>query len=444
MINVMRSLLLSLVICASASVGGTFAAGPDLPHESRHELPQFAPQKHMGVATCGNSTCHSVKQLEVPSNVLQNEYATWLFHDGHSKAYITLLTEESKQIALKLGLEDASTAEICLDCHADNVSVDKRGPEFHLSDGVGCEACHGGSQAWIGRHTLKPYSAERNLADGMYPTAPIATRTQLCVSCHVGSENKLANHNIMGAGHPRLVFELDTFTIRQPEHHVVDEDYLKRKNPDTPVLRLLIGSAVHAQSVAKNLGGPLVDNPDGHPEIALYDCHSCHHSLSELKWKQRPSTAQLEPGAIRLNDSSFILLAAFTGALDTKLQADMLSGIKALHAASTKSVKDLQKAAANLQTLSVASQSMFEQVKLTDSDKRKMIEDLMRLGVAGEYGDYIAAEQAVMAMDALSYSLPNEPSLSKVINRAYLHTQNDETYQPERLRKDLKSYLDRE
>jgi len=431
MSNVKGTLLLVLGLVAGVSPISAMAA----------ELPQFAPQKHMGVATCGNSTCHSVKQLEVPSNVLQNEYPTWQFYDRHSKAYTTLLSDESQRIASKLGFKDASKASICLDCHADNVPVEQRGEEFHMTDGVGCEACHGGAENWLGTHTIKPYSLRRNLADGMYPTANVAERTQLCVSCHVGNEKKLADHNIMGAGHPRLSFELDTFTIRQPEHYVVDDDYLQRKNPDNPIRRLLVGSAVHAQSVAKNLGGSLINNPQGYPEIALYDCHSCHHSLSDLKWKQRPSTAGLKPGAIRLNDSSFILLAALTGALDSKLQDDMLRAIKALHSASSKSISELQLAAGELQVLSVTSQSMFENVTLTETDKRKMIEDLMRLGIQGEYRDYIAAEQAVMAMDALSYSLPEEPSLSEVINRAYQYTRNDEAYRSEKFRKDLAAYL---
>jgi hypothetical protein len=438
MSNLKRTLVLLLGLLACGLLTNGIAA------ESSVELPQFAAQKHMGVATCGNSTCHAVTQLEEPSNVLQNEYSTWLFHDRHAKAYSTLLSEESQRIVSKLGIKDASKASICLDCHADNVPVEQRGEEFHMTDGVGCEACHGGSEKWLGRHTIMPYSLQRNLADGMYPTANLAERTKLCVSCHVGNEKKLANHTIMGAGHPRLGFELDTFTIRQPEHYVVDQDYLQRKNPDSPIRRLLVGTAVHAQSVAKNLGGSLVDNPQGHPEIALYDCHSCHHSLSDLKWKQRPSTVGLKPGAIRLNDSSFIILAALTGALDRKLQDDMLRGISALHSASSRSVSELQSAAAELQTLSIASQSMFENMDLTDADKRRMMEDLMRLGIRGEYRDYIAAEQAVMAMDALSYSLPNEPSLTEMINRAYQYVENDETYTPEKLSNDLEGYLKRQ
>ena len=426
-----QSLLLVFTLFSSGWLGGLLAA----------ELPQFAPQKHMGVATCANSSCHAIVQLEEPSNVLRNEYPTWLFHDQHAKAYTTLLSEQSKAIASKLGLPDASKADICLDCHADNVPLEKRGPEFHITDGVGCEACHGGSQTWLSRHTLKPYSAERNLHDGMYPTAPLVERTKLCASCHVGDVRKLANHNIMGAGHPRLGFELDTFTIRQPEHYLVDEDYLERKNPDSPIRRLLLGAAVQAQTVAQNLSGVLVDNPQGHPEIALYDCHSCHHSLKDLQWQKRPSTAGLNPGSIRLNDSSFLLLSAMSGALDSALKADMLKAIKALHSASSRSVPELQNAANALLQLGKQAQQLFQQAQLTHQHKRAMIDSILRLGISGEYRDYVSAEQAVMALDVLSFSLPPEKKLSELINNANKLTQNDETYRAEVLRSQLVEYL---
>lgn len=406
-----------------------------------NELPQYAPEKHMGVATCANSTCHSVTQKEETSNVLQNEYRTWLFHDKHSKAFKTLLSDESKRIAKKLGIADASKAGMCLDCHADNVAPEKQGDEFYMSDGVGCEACHGGSEKWLSRHTLTPYSAQRNLADGMYPTADLSARTKLCASCHVGSEKKIANHTIMGAGHPRLGFELDTFTIRQPEHYAVDDDYLARKNPDNPVLRVLIGTAVQAQLTAQNLSSNLIDKPNGHPEVALYDCHSCHHPLSDVKWQQRPSTAGLAPGAIRLNDSSFVLLAGLTGALDTQLQRSMLQGIKRLHSASTESVASLKNAAQGLQALSAQSHELFKSTGQNQNSKKEMLRALMQLGVQGEYRDYVSAEQAVMIMDALSYSLPSNKKLTQTINKAYRYTANEDAYDSTAFKKNLKDYL---
>ena len=84
-------------------------------------LPQSAPDKHLGVASCASGVCHgSVQGLEV-AHVLQNEYVTWTQQDKHATAYQTLLSERSRQIARNLGLANPHEAGICLDCHADNV-----------------------------------------------------------------------------------------------------------------------------------------------------------------------------------------------------------------------------------------------------------------------------------------------------------------------------------
>lgn len=403
-------------------------------------LPQYSDAQHLGVATCANVVCHSINLLEEESNIRHNEYPTWLFHDPHASSYKTLLSQESKTIARKLGIASAAQADICLDCHADNVPAEKRGVEFHITDGVGCEACHGGSEKWISSHTIKPYNGQRNLNHGMYPTAPLASRAKLCVSCHVGSEKKLANHNIMGAGHPRLSFELDTFSIRQPEHYTVDEDYIARKNPDNHLNRLLVGTTVHAQAVAANLSGKLLDNPQGHPEIALFDCHSCHQSLNKVDWQRGGNSSMQEPGMVSLNDSSFILLAALTGAVDASLQAQIINARQSLNSASSQSTSRVSSAAKVLYQHAVTAQKLFLSSTINDEQIRQMLKELMYLGVRGDYQDYIAAEQAVMAMDALSFSLPADPALRTMIDQAYQLTKNDEAYKPSKLKQLIKDY----
>ena len=60
-------------------------------------------------------------------------------------------------------------------------------------------------------------------------------RARLCLSCHFGDPLRFANHRIMGAGHPRMSFELDTFTALQPAHFKVDADYRKRTTRDIPI-----------------------------------------------------------------------------------------------------------------------------------------------------------------------------------------------------------------
>ena len=41
---------------------------------------------------------------------------------------------------------------------------------------------------------------------------------------YVGNSEKSLIHRLYGAGHPRLVFELDTYLNNQPSHHRVDRD----------------------------------------------------------------------------------------------------------------------------------------------------------------------------------------------------------------------------
>ncbi|GAA6138974.1 hypothetical protein NBRC116583_27210 [Arenicella sp. 4NH20-0111] len=409
--------------------------------DSEQVLPQYDNNKHMGVATCGNAICHGVRNLSEPSNVRQNEYHTWLLNDRHSQSYKTLMNEQSKRIAKNLGLKSAATADICLDCHADNVREEMRGDEFHITDGVGCEACHGGSEKWLATHTLTPYSATRNISDGMYPSAPLANRTELCTSCHVGNSKKLANHNIMGAGHPRLGFELDTFTARQPQHYDVDADYLERKNADTPIRRMLIGAALHARATAQNLTGSLLDHPQGFPEIALFNCHSCHKPLDDQRWQNRPTTAGLKPGSIRLNDGSLILLAAVSGAIDKAFQDKIVRAIKDLHVASRSSIAEVKRAADQVIQLTEQAETKFKRLTISKNSSQLMLIELAKFGVRGEYRDYTAAEQALMAMDAIHYQYPGNLTLESMLNKGFQLTKSDETFEPNDFRTMLSSFL---
>ena len=48
----------------------------------------------------------------------------------------------------------------------------------------------------------------------------------------------------MGAGHPRLDFELDTFTATQPAHYEIDKDYYERKIVSNGMQTWAIGQAL--------------------------------------------------------------------------------------------------------------------------------------------------------------------------------------------------------
>ncbi|MDH3768890.1 MAG: hypothetical protein OES99_10620, partial [Gammaproteobacteria bacterium] len=87
-----------------------------LPCLAQGAIPQHDQFEHLGVQSCGASSCHGSASARNTYAVLQNEYVTWARHDLHSEAYKVLKNEQSQRIAKNLGLEAAHTAKICLDC----------------------------------------------------------------------------------------------------------------------------------------------------------------------------------------------------------------------------------------------------------------------------------------------------------------------------------------
>src|ERR1044072_4381861 len=98
---------------------------------------------HLGVASCSGNNCHGATERPAQSRVPGNEYIIWSKQDKHHIAYAVLLEDRAIKMARALGLPDAANAKICLDCHADNVAANLRGPPFQGSGGVGGEARQG-------------------------------------------------------------------------------------------------------------------------------------------------------------------------------------------------------------------------------------------------------------------------------------------------------------
>ena len=188
-----------------------------------------APDQHLGVGSCSNAVCHGAVVPKPTPALPLNEYVIWSARDAHAKAYETLTSARSKAIASALGLPDATTAGICLDCHTDNAPVAKRGPTFQLNDGVGCESCHGAASRWIDSHAQQGRSHAENLALGMEDLVDPRARVERCLDCHLGNDTQRATHAMMAAGHPRMSFEVDAFSVLMPFHHRPDAAYAKRK-----------------------------------------------------------------------------------------------------------------------------------------------------------------------------------------------------------------------
>lgn len=410
-------------------------------------LPHYGDALHVGVASCAGSTCHGSPEPWPNSTVLQNEYITWEKDDKHAQAYKVLLNERSQRIARNLGLPNAHTADICLDCHADNPAKNKRGNRFQIADGVGCEACHGGGAAtWFGLHVSGVATHAENIKGGLFPTENPVERANLCLSCHFGDDNKFVTHRIMGAGHPRMSFELDTFTAIQPAHFKVDADYTKRKAVISGVQTWAIGQAL---AMSKTLG-LFIDEKRGRdgifPELVFFDCHACHHPMSNLRWEPRASVG-LQPGIPRFNDANLIMLRVLTQQVAPDLAAQLTERGKALHLATTKGYGEMRAAAEALRDVTSKLITTFANHKFSQDSIKALLAGVTNLGLAGEYVDYAAAEQATMALGSIVDSLgglgeDKSKRLSGALEALYKAVENDETYQPQAYRAALKSMQD--
>jgi hypothetical protein len=376
-------------------------------------LPEAGGNVHEGVASCANGVCHGKVSPDPDSPVLLNEYRTWLRSDYHSRAYKTLLTAQSKTMASKLGLASAHAAKICLDCHSDNVGAASRGRRFQISDGVACEACHGGAGQWLESHAEQQTSHADNLAAGMYPTEEPMDRARLCLSCHLGTRDKFATHRIMGAGHPRLAFELEVFTVNQPAHYQVDDDYRARKPAIPSVNMWLAGLLVSGMQTMELLQTQWFIKQTLTPELSFYQCHACHHPMDRLRWQPEGGAAALPPGSLRLNDGSLIVLRAVLQILAYQQAGELELAINGLHNASMSDRVSVATVAANLRRTLQSLERPLVNSSYSNDQVSALRTGLVKRAAEGQFRHFTAAEQAFLAVETLNIALGDNSRLEQ-------------------------------
>jgi hypothetical protein len=422
----------------------TLYAGAALAQTASHPpLPYQAKDKSIGVVNCANSLCHGSVQPYKDSNVLQNEYVTWSRVDKHARSYKVLANEQSARIARNLGIGDASKAKICLDCHAHNVPADLRGERFRFDDGASCEACHGPAERWQPKHVEDGATHAANLSAGLYPTDDPSERARLCLSCHFGNADRFVTHRLMGAGHPRMSFELDTFTAIEPAHFKVDSDWEKRKRTYDGIRVWAIGQALIVSEMMDVLADPKRGHDGLFPELVLFDCHACHHPMSDKHWA--PRVPGLGPGVVRLNDSSQLMVRAIAKVVDPPL-AERISGTMARLQQTVTGGGDSVGLARQLKSEMDELIAKLNQRTINDADMRGILAALISEGLSGQYRDYAGAEQATMAIGSVASFMYRKGILKSArdINAGLANLQasvaNDERFSPGQFEAALKSF----
>lgn len=405
--------------------------------------------KTLGVQSCAGNNCHGAVERLPGSHVPQNEYLIWSQKDKHAQAYAVLSNDRSKRIAKNLGLADATKAPLCLECHADNVPPEQRGPQFQLSDGVGCESCHGAAQPWLGTH-LSGYDHKANIAAGMYPTDDPTARAVKCMSCHVGDHQRFATHTLMGAGHPPTPFELDTYTAIEPAHFVVNDSYIARKGRPNDMAIWAVG-----QAVAVKMRMDLILDPGHAPqgfnlELSLFDCQSCHHSMKELQWRARTSTG-LPPGHIKFFDANSVMLAIASGHVSNDTGKQLMQHMIALQDALGKDWNTVRSEATTIRDIADKLIPQLAAHDWTRADAISLAHTVVVSALDGNDLDYSGAQQQVMALEsivaamkALGFADGQQLSaLNDAMGPLYTAVADDQKYDPDAYVAALKAFYDK-
>ena len=406
---------------------------------------------HVGVASCSGSTCHG-RQEATGKVVRQDELLRWQDDSSaagaHSRSFRVLSSARSQAIANRLGLGSATSAPMCLGCHAD--PAPGRGARFQLSDGVGCEACHGGAQNWLSSHYAVGATHADNVAKGMVPLENPRARAANCLDCHFGSDRsgQYVNHRIMSAGHPRLSFELDLFSTLQ-QHWNEDGDYAQRKGRAGNVKMWAVGQTVALDRALSLYQDPARAQEGVFPEFAFFDCHTCHRRISDDP-AGRP-TALVNPGRPipsgmpAFNDENMIMLSAAVRTSAPNLADRFETDSRAFHAALAKDRASAVRAAGRLRGTANEIANVFSGATIGREATFALIDAVASGATAARFTDYQGSVQAVMATDTLLSALVNmgavgsgsAASIRGDINRAYQAVRDPNDYRPLEFRASL-------
>src|SRR5262245_16852286 len=429
-----RSRRSTLWVCAALAAWGTamlVSTGTPIPGWRAAEgqtapAPQTAPAAtprdgvgvFTGPASCAATACHgSIKAIGPIARgvqIRQNEYSTWIAQDRHALATKVLENDVSQRIGRILKIDNPKTNPKCLTCHGLVVAKENQAQNFQ-NDGVSCEACHGPAGGWLADHVTARWKdtrpADRNRR-GMVNTKDPVERTRRCLTCHVGTEekDKFVDHEMIAAGHPDLVFELEFFSTNMPRHWLEVEK--QAEDPFRMVRAFSLGQLVHARQEVDRLGRRAKSGI--WPEYAELDCFACHHSLgpAEKSWRLvKPSYYdRRQPGNPAFNDGRWLIarhvVATFNAAGSSALEAAMgelavetskLNPDRSKVDSQAEQVKKLLDAATDAVARATAQESKPDPAQ-AGRLLHAILADIDQIAMRGER----AAEQAFMAVETLA------------------------------------------
>ncbi len=355
--------------------------------------------RYLGPGSCAAAACHGNVAPQSSTSVLQNEYSVWVVQDSHAKAFRSLQTPIAVRMGKLIGISKVDDSPRCLTCHALSVSTAQRGRNFDLNDGVSCESCHGPSSAWLGDHTTRGWTRQKSIAAGMYDNWNVVHRAEKCLSCHLGDKGRSVDHELIAAGHPALVFDLESYSAAMPPHW-------KPQNEPKDILRTWgVGQAVELREALHRLSRST--QSDSWPDYAEYECYACHHSLTgaEKSWRQEAGYQNRKAGSPPWDAAHFTVLRILARQTDPELSAELETRLSKVFKVSSIAKTDRQEVARAADAGAESADRIAGALKNHVMQRQDALE--MALALAAEAGKIStqgprSAEQAAMALESLA------------------------------------------
>jgi hypothetical protein len=209
MMNLTRALAAVAALSLAAAGVSALASKPAAAQEK-------AAFKFSGIASCSTKDCHGAEAPKGSPGL--NEYAVWKKDDPHSKTFTTLYKAPSKAMGKALNIAKVTDSPRCLSCHSKIVEPAQvvANAKWSLANGVSCEVCHGPGEKWFEPHATpkeKSWSHEKSVEVGMIDLRSLPAWAASCASCHLQIE-----HDMIAAGHPKLLFEFVDYNARTGAH----------------------------------------------------------------------------------------------------------------------------------------------------------------------------------------------------------------------------------
>jgi hypothetical protein len=204
---------------------------------------------------------------------------------------------------------------------------------------------------------------------------------------------------MIAAGHPDLVFDLESYSAAMPPHWKVEND------AQTVLRTWTVGQAVQLRESLRRLNRRA--NEGGWPEYSEFECYACHHSLvsADRSWRQKAGYPDRRPGNAPWNAAHFAVLRVIAKEVEPALSGNLEKNLAEVFRATTDLRSDRKSIGSVAGSTADAADQIVDRLKerkFQADDARRILNTLSgeseRLANMGPK----AAEQATMALQSLA------------------------------------------